>query len=150
MRVTPRTWLLQLVLAGAAISGLADCSKKPSSRPLSPLPAPVTLPSGLTYQLLAEGDGAAAAPGNKVKVHYTGWLVNGTKFDSSLDRDQPFTFRLGAGQVVKGWDEGIAGMKLGEKRKLTVPPDLGYGSQSVGPIPENATLVFEIELLDAF
>ncbi|OGZ22421.1 MAG: peptidylprolyl isomerase [Candidatus Nealsonbacteria bacterium RIFCSPLOWO2_01_FULL_41_9] len=90
-----------------------------------------------------------AQNGNKVSVHYTGWLENGTKFDSSLDRGQPFEFTLGAGQVIQGWDLGIVGMKVGEKKKLTIPPELGYGTTGTpgGPIPPNATLIFEVELL---
>ncbi|HSH31911.1 MAG TPA: FKBP-type peptidyl-prolyl cis-trans isomerase [Candidatus Saccharimonadales bacterium] len=96
---------------------------------------------------LAVGSGAEATAGQKVSVHYTGTLTNGTKFDSSLDRGQPFEFTLGAGDVIKGWDQGVAGMKVGGKRKLVIPPELGYGAQSVGTIPANSTLVFEIELL---
>jgi peptidylprolyl isomerase/FKBP-type peptidyl-prolyl cis-trans isomerase FkpA len=94
------------------------------------------------------GMGAVAEAGKKVTVHYTGWLTNGTMFDSSKDRGQPFTFQLGAGQVIKGWDQGVAGMKVGGVRKLTIPPSLGYGANGTGGvIPPNATLVFEVELL---
>ncbi|MDR3608299.1 MAG: FKBP-type peptidyl-prolyl cis-trans isomerase [Oligoflexia bacterium] len=96
---------------------------------------------------LQVGNGAEAAAGKTVTVHYTGWLTNGTKFDSSVDRKQPFSFKLGAGQVISGWDQGVAGMKVGGKRRLTIPPQLGYGARGVGPIPPNSTLVFEVELL---
>lgn len=107
-----------------------------------------TTPSGLTYQDLAEGSGAAAKKGDEVSVHYTGWLMDGTKFDSSKDRDEPFEFPLGAGHVIKGWDEGVEGMKIGGRRKLTIPPSLGYGARGAGGvIPPNATLQFEVELL---
>jgi FKBP-type peptidyl-prolyl cis-trans isomerase FkpA len=109
---------------------------------------PTTTPSGLTIEDIVVGNGAAAAAGQKVKVHYTGWLTNGTKFDSSKDRNDPFVFPLGAGSVIKGWDEGVQGMKVGGKRKLTIPPALGYGARGAGGvIPPNATLVFEVELL---
>ena len=94
------------------------------------------------------GAGAEAVSGKTITVHYTGTLTNGTKFDSSLDRKEPFTFSLGAGQVIKGWDQGFAGMKVGGKRKLTNPPELAYGPNAVGSIPANSTLVFEVELLD--
>ncbi|HUC19974.1 MAG TPA: FKBP-type peptidyl-prolyl cis-trans isomerase [Candidatus Polarisedimenticolaceae bacterium] len=93
------------------------------------------------------GTGTEAVAGKKVTVHYTGTLTNGTKFDSSVDRNQPFSFNLGGGQVIKGWDEGVVGMKVGGKRKLVIPPELGYGSQQVSSIPANSTLVFEVELL---
>ena len=107
-----------------------------------------TTPSGLTIEDVTVGSGAAAATGQKVKVHYTGWLTNGTKFDSSKDRGDPFEFPLGAGRVIKGWDEGVQGMKIGGTRKLTIPPALGYGARGAGGvIPPNATLVFEVELL---
>ena len=106
-----------------------------------------TNPSGLKYSELAAGSGATATSGKKVSVHYTGWLTNGTKFDSSRDRGQPFDFGLGAGQVIKGWDEGVAGMQVGGRRRLEIPPSLGYGERGVGPIPAGATLIFHVELL---
>ena len=107
-----------------------------------------TTASGLQYEDLAVGDGATATKGQQVSVHYTGWLADGTKFDSSVDRGQPFQFDLGAGMVIRGWDEGVEGMKIGGKRKLVIPPDLGYGQRGAGGvIPPGATLVFEVELL---
>lgn len=93
------------------------------------------------------GTGAEAVAGKSVTVNYVGTLTDGTKFDSSYDRNQPFTFTLGAGEVIKGWDQGVAGMKIGGKRKLTIPPSLGYGATGQGPIPPNSTLIFEVELL---
>jgi FKBP-type peptidyl-prolyl cis-trans isomerase FkpA len=108
----------------------------------------ITTASGLVYEELVVGDGDEAVAGHQVTVHYTGWLTDGKKFDSSKDRDDPFVFGLGQGQVIKGWDEGVAGMKVGGKRKLTIPPQLGYGARGAGGvIPPNATLVFEVELL---
>ena len=102
----------------------------------------------LQIEELQAGTGVEATHGKTVDVHYTGWLTDGTKFDSSVDRARPFSFPLGAGRVIKGWDQGVAGMKVGGKRKLTIPPDLGYGPRGAGGvIPPNATLVFEVELL---
>ncbi|MEJ2618755.1 MAG: FKBP-type peptidyl-prolyl cis-trans isomerase [Candidatus Thiodiazotropha sp.] len=104
--------------------------------------------SGLKIEELVEGDGQFAEAGQQVSVHYTGWLLDGDKFDSSVDRNQPFQFALGKGMVIRGWDEGVAGMKVGGKRRLTIPPQLGYGAQGAGGvIPPNATLVFDVELL---
>lgn len=109
-------------------------------------------PSGLQFEDTVTGDGAEAQPGQYVQVHYTGWLYNdgqqGAKFDSSLDRNDPFEFSLGAGMVIRGWDEGVAGMKVGGKRTLIIPPELGYGARGAGGvIPPNATLKFDVELL---
>jgi peptidylprolyl isomerase len=109
----------------------------------------VTTESGLQVYDFVEGDGATPETGQTVTVHYTGWLEDGTKFDSSLDRGQPFTFSIGVGQVIAGWDEGVATMQVGGKRQLRIPPELGYGEQGAGAvIPPNATLIFEVELLD--
>lgn len=103
----------------------------------------------LQIEKLKAGDGATPKTGDRVVVHYTGWLTNGTKFDSSVDRGRPFEFVLGRGQVIKGWDQGVATMRVGDKVRLTLPPDLGYGARGAGGvIPPNATLVFEVELLD--
>ena len=114
--------------------------------------AKTTTPSGLVIEELVVGTGTEAKAGSKVSVHYTGWLLyggeKGRKFDSSRDRNDPFEFPLGAGKVIKGWDEGVQGMKIGGSRRLTIPPELGYGARGAGGvIPPNATLVFEVELL---
>ena len=108
----------------------------------------ITTPSGLIIEDLVIGDGAEAAAGMEGTVHYTGLLTDGSKFDSSKDRNDPFVFPLGEGRVIKGWDEGVQGMKVGGTRNLTIPPELGYGTRGAGGvIPPNATLVFEVELL---
>ena len=108
----------------------------------------ITTASGLKYVVLTEGDGATPKTGQTVVVHYTGTLEDGSKFDSSRDRNQPFQFKVGVGQVIKGWDEGVGSIKVGERRKLIIPPDLGYGSRGAGGvIPPNATLNFDVELL---
>lgn len=116
---------------------------------------PTEIVPGLTMRVLEEGSGATAATGDTAVVHYTGWLYDeaaadhrGAKFDSSVDRGQPFDFTLGAGQVIRGWDEGVRGMRVGEVRELTIAPHLAYGDRGVGPIPPGSTLVFEVELLD--
>ncbi|UBF25018.1 FKBP-type peptidyl-prolyl cis-trans isomerase [Kovacikia minuta CCNUW1] len=109
--------------------------------------AVTTTPSGLKYTDLVEGTGASPQTGQKVTVHYTGTLEDGTKFDSSRDRNQPFEFKIGVGQVIKGWDEGVSTMKVGGRRELIIPPDLGYGARGIGPIPPNSTLLFDVELL---
>ncbi len=112
----------------------------------------LAVPAGageLVIEELAAGSGAAAGTGDVVQVHYTGWLTDGTKFDSSLDRGQPFAFRLGDGRVIQGWERGVAGMQVGGKRRLTIPPELAYGDRDVGGglIPPNSTLIFEVELV---
>jgi len=128
---------LALVLAAAAPGAGAAAPAKQ-----------IVLPDGLKYTDTVVGRGPVAKAGETVHVHYVGTLTNGTKFDSSRDRNQPFTFPLGGGQVIRGWDEGVAGMRVGGKRRLVIPPQLGYGSAGAGGvIPPNATLIFEIELL---
>jgi FKBP-type peptidyl-prolyl cis-trans isomerase len=130
-----------LVLAGAAARA-DDKSKDKTEGKV------VTTKSGLKYEDLKEGTGPEAKKGDTVEVHYVGTLTDGKKFDSSRDRGEPFSFPLGAGRVIKGWDEGVAGMKVGGKRKLTIPPELAYGKRGAGGvIPPDATLVFEVELL---
>jgi len=131
---------------------LSSCTQSPEEKSM----ALITTDSGLQYEVLKEApaDAAQAKPGTVVTVHYTGWLQEdgkqGTKFDSSVDRGQPFQFALGVGQVIRGWDEGVAGMKVGEKRRLIIPAELGYGQRGAGAvIPPNATLIFDVELLGA-
>jgi FKBP-type peptidyl-prolyl cis-trans isomerase len=133
--------VVMFTLVGAA--GLSACGGQSSSSS-----TPSTAASSLVIEDEVIGTGAEAKAGDTVTVNYTGWLTDGTKFDSSLDRNQPFTFVLGMHQVITGWDQGVAGMKVGGTRKLTIPPALGYGARGAGGvIPPNATLIFEIELL---
>jgi len=137
------------VAFGCGSSDKSTPSAPPStSSPLKVSGQPVTTASGLQYWDIVVGTGATATPGSTVKVHYTGFLTTGQKFDSSRDRGEPFSFRLGQGQVIKGWDEGVAGMKIGGQRQLRIPPQLGYGAEGAGGvIPPNATLIFDVELL---
>lgn len=149
---------LGLALAFALVLGAAPAPASAFQDDPAPAPAlaeptevgkPRTTKSGLKYETLKPGDGAQAKPGARVAVHYVGTLADGSKFDSSRDRGTPFRFELGARMVIKGWDEGVAGMRIGETRKLTIPSALGYGPRGVpGVIPPDATLVFEVELLE--
>ena len=139
--------LLVLILGGGAYWLFTN--QQSQAVPLSEPANPIDLPSGLRYEDIAAGTGEPAATGMLATVHYTGWLEDGTKFDSSLDTGQPFSFTLGAGDVIQGWDEGVIGMKVGGKRRLVIPSNLGYGASGAGNvIPPNATLIFEVELLE--
>ncbi len=147
--------------AGSSTTAAAPAAASTGTPPATAAPAAITFvpslgvdlmamtktPSGLLYRDIRVGTGATATAGHSVSVQYTGWLPDGTKFDSSRDRNEPFDFSLGAGQVIHGWDEGVAGMRIGGRRQLVIPPDLAYGSAGTGPIPPNATLVFDVELL---
>lgn len=144
MKTKSVAFVLFAILAAASLMAQTD-----NSSPTKVEGKGKSTSSGLTYWDLKVGTGATATSGKTVSVHYTGWLAsNGKKFDSSVDRGQPFMFTLGAGQVIKGWDEGVAGMKIGGKRQLRIPPDLGYGARGAGSvIPPNAILIFDVELL---
>ena len=141
-------WLL--IFISLAVLGVACGSSSDSESEVIMEEETITTPSGLQYRDLVVGTGEAASAGRTAVVHYTGWLLDGTKFDSSVDRGTPFEFPLGAGRVIKGWDEGVATMNVGGKRELIIPPDLAYGAQGAagGLIPANATLKFEVELLE--
>jgi FKBP-type peptidyl-prolyl cis-trans isomerase len=127
-------WLSALILLSLAACG-GDSATSPSGG------------GSLVSEDLVVGTGATAAVGDRVTVHYVGTFTNGTKFDSSYDRNQPFSFRIGAGQVIPGFEQGVVGMRVGGRRRITIPPSLGYGSQAVGSIPANSTLIFDIDLL---
>lgn len=153
MRNVEKLIIFLLIAVAVAIPACSQKETKTVPETRQTLPEngkSVTTASGLIYTDLVVGNGPSPTPGKQVKVHYTGWLENGTKFDSSLDHGQPFVFTIGAGQVIPGWDEGVMTMKTGGKRKLIIPPQLGYGSAGAGGvIPPDATLIFEVELLDA-
>ena len=143
-----------VILALTALFVLAQSATRKSVTPNTHAPTKVTgdgvkTPSGLIYWDIRVGNGEVAKEGSRVRVHYTGWLANGKKFDSSVDAGQPFDFRIGNGEVIKGWEEGVAGMRVRGKRQLRIPPSLGYGAEGTpdGPIPPNATLIFDVELL---
>jgi FKBP-type peptidyl-prolyl cis-trans isomerase len=148
--------IIVVLLIAAAIWAQTATRKKSTiaARPNTNAPSKVTgegvkMPSGLQYWDIKVGTGEVAKEGSHVRVHYTGWLTTGKKFDSSVDAGTPFTFTIGNSEVIKGWDEGVSGMKVGGKRQLRIPPELGYGATGTpgGPIPANATLIFDIKLL---
>jgi FKBP-type peptidyl-prolyl cis-trans isomerase len=150
MSTSPRSILTALATAGVVLVLFvtATATNAANAAPSKTTGKGVTTPSGLKYWDLKKGTGAIAKAGDQVKVHYTGWLTDGKKFDSSVDRGEPFAFKLGAGMVIKGWDEGVAGMKVGGKRQLRIPAELGYGARGAGgAIPPNAELIFDVELL---
>jgi FKBP-type peptidyl-prolyl cis-trans isomerase len=144
---------IAIILAMAAVYGLAQSATGKSATPNTNAPTKVTgdgvkTDSGLQYWDIRIGNGDVAKEGSRVRVHYTGWLTTGKKFDSSVDAGKPFDFTIGNGEVIKGWEEGVAGMKVGGKRQLRIPPALGYGAEGAPPdIPTNATLIFDIRLL---
>lgn len=148
--------LIGYAMAAISIATLADCGTPENAKTKQEEAKKMTRQrtgSGLEYEIIKDGTGASPSKGNHVVVHYTGWLEKdgkpGSKFDSSLDRNEPFTFVVGVGQVIKGWDEGVMGMKKGEKRRLIIPAALGYGVRGAGGIiPPNATLIFDVELID--
>jgi FKBP-type peptidyl-prolyl cis-trans isomerase len=146
--------VIAIILTLTAVFLFAQSATKKTAAPNTNAPTKVTgdgvkMPSGMIYWDIRIGNGEAAKEGSHVRVHYTGWLTTGKKFDSSVDAGKPFDFTIGNGEVIKGWDEGVAGMKVGGKRQLRIPPDLGYGAEGTpgGPIPPNATLIFDVQLL---
>lgn len=139
--------LVVLALAGIAWAQADHNADHNTDAPTKVEGKPKSTPSGVEYWDIVVGTGATAEPGKTVGVHYTGWLTNGMKFDSSVDRGKPIAFPLGVGRVIKGWDEGIVGMKVGGKRQLRIPPSAGYGMRGAGKIPPNAVLIFDVQLL---
>lgn len=145
--------IIVLAVVIVTVGILVVQTKSQTARPNTNAPTKVTgdgvkTDSGLQYWDIKVGTGTEAKKGSKVKVHYTGWLTSGKKFDSSVDSGQPFDFTIGAGQVIKGWEEGVAGMKVGGKRQLRIPPNLAYGDAGYpGAIPQKATLIFDVQLL---
>jgi len=146
-------WLTLATCFGQTQSGAPKKKSATTARPNTSAPTkvtgdPIKTPTGLEYWDIQKGTGEAAINGEKVRVHYTGWLTTGKKFDSSVDAGKPFTFTLGRGDVIKGWDEGVKGMKVGGKRQLRIPPELAYGAHGYpGVIPPNATLIFDVQLV---
>jgi len=145
---------MAVILALTAVFVLAQSATRKSATPNTNAPSKVTgdgvkTSSGLVYWDIRVGNGEVAKEGSHVRVHYTGWLTSGKKFDSSVDAGKPFDFTIGNGEVIKGWEEGVAGMRVGGKRQLRIPPDLGYGADGTpdGSIPPNATLIFDVHLL---
>ena len=145
--------MVAVMLALAVAAVLAQSAARKPTAPNTASPAKVTgdgvkTPSGLVYWDIRVGNGESAKEGSRVRVHYTGWLTTGKKFDSSVDAGKPFDFTIGNGEVIKGWEDGITGMRVGGKRQLRIPPELGYGADGYPPaIPPNATLIFDIQLL---
>ena len=152
MRGIPgRTVALGVILGAFACGGEPDgpppiLIQSTEMAPALDLEAMTQTPTGLRYRDLVVGDGAEAVTGERVTVHYAGWLLDGEKFDASVDRGETFSFPLGGGRVIRGWDEGVAGMRVGGHRRLVIPPDLAYGEGGRPPIPPNATLVFDVQL----
>jgi FKBP-type peptidyl-prolyl cis-trans isomerase len=145
---------IAIILTMVAVIVAAQTAARKSAAPNTNSPTKVTgegvkTPSGLMYWDIRVGNGETAKEGSHVRVHYTGWLTTGKKFDSSVDAGKPFDFTIGNGEVIKGWEEGVAGMRVGGKRQLRIPPDLGYGADGTpdGTIPPNATLIFDVQLL---
>jgi len=140
---------LLIFCLGLSLAASAQTSGKTSNKSSKNTSNVITTPSGLQYEILQKGNGKMPVKGGKVSVHYTGKLTNDTVFDSSIKRGQPISFKLGVGQVIKGWDEGIALLHVGDKARFTIPANLGYGERAVGSIPANSTLIFDVELVDA-